>query len=259
MRTAIETHTHHIGTGTNDVQHRAEATTEERYLFPKIAAITGPNEPLLAGANGLLDYEVELGLIALADINVNSGIPEYMGLILSNDWTDRELLLSQIEVDNITGGAGFTNAKSQPGFLSTGDLFVIPADWQSYQQSLQIDLFDNGDLRQRTQPSEMVWDAPTVMRKVLASDRTWDSDGEPTPLTATPGVISRGTIIQRHPGGCGLPKHGHPPTVSRDHGVGGKLRDQRRFHRRLRPRCLRPRCPSGWCLSPAGGRDSGPR
>ena len=193
---ALETHSHHIGTGTNYVAHQAEATIDEPFLFPKIGSLTDSNEPLLAG-DDLLDYEVELGLVALDDITAETGIPEHMGLILSNDWTDRELLASQLEPDRLTDGAGFTNAKSQPGFLSTGDLFVIPREWQSYYQALELDLFVNGDLRQRAHPTDMVWDAPTIIEKVLAAgDRTWDSDGEPTPLTQEPGVITRGTIMQ---------------------------------------------------------------
>ncbi|MFT2706145.1 fumarylacetoacetate hydrolase family protein [Clavibacter zhangzhiyongii] len=194
--TALETHTHHVGTGTNYIEHQAESTTEEPFLFPKIGALTDSDEPLLAG-DGLLDYEVELGLVPLADITAETGIPEHMGLILSNDWTDRELLASQIEPDDLTGGVGFTNAKSQPGFLSTGDLFVIPADWQSYYQDLQLDLFVNGDLRQRALPKNMVWDANTMIEKTLASgDHTWDSDGQATPLTPDAGVIAQGTILQ---------------------------------------------------------------
>lgn len=195
--TAIETHKHHVGTGTNYVEHQEEATIHEPYLFPKLGAITDSNEPLAAGVGGLLDYEVELGLVAMNDITAETGIPQYMGLILTNDWTDRELLVSQIEPDNLTDAAGFTNAKSQPGFFSTGDLFVIPADWRTYYRDLELDLFVNGDLRQRAHPSEMVWDATALIEQVLAvRDRTWDSDGVQTPITPTPGVISRGTIIQ---------------------------------------------------------------
>ncbi|GGM72978.1 hypothetical protein GCM10007977_088250 [Dactylosporangium sucinum] len=42
-----------------------------------------------------------------------------------------------------------------------------------------------------------MWDVRTMMQKVLAAgDRTWDSDGVPTHLTAKPGVIPRGTILQ---------------------------------------------------------------
>ena len=37
----------------------------------------------------------------------------------------------------------------------------------------------------------MLWDAPTMIEKVLGiADRTWDSDGEQVPLTAQPGVIA---------------------------------------------------------------------
>ncbi|GGM72987.1 hypothetical protein GCM10007977_088260 [Dactylosporangium sucinum] len=152
--TSLDTHPHHVGIGTNYIEHQAEATIEEPFVFPKIAAPTDSNEPVLAGTHGLLDYEVELGIVALNDITTDTGIPKHLGLVLSNDWTDRELLVNQIEVDNLTSGAGFTNAKSQPGFLSTGDLFVIPADWESYYKNLQLDLFVNGDLRQRaTRPT----------------------------------------------------------------------------------------------------------
>jgi 2-keto-4-pentenoate hydratase/2-oxohepta-3-ene-1,7-dioic acid hydratase in catechol pathway len=195
--TALDTHSHHVGTGTNYVEHQAEATIDEPYLFPKIGALTDANEPLLAGTHGLLDYEVELGLVPLEDITAETGVPEHMGLILTNDWTDRELLTQQLEPDKLTEGAGFTNAKSQPGFLSTGDLFVVPADWETYYTGLELSLYVNGDLRQRAHPTDMVWDARTLIEKTLAiGDRSWDSDGEATPLTPTPGVISRGTIIQ---------------------------------------------------------------
>jgi 2-keto-4-pentenoate hydratase/2-oxohepta-3-ene-1,7-dioic acid hydratase in catechol pathway len=195
--TALDTHSHHVGTGTNYVEHQAEATIDEPYLFPKIGALTDANEPLLAGTHGLLDYEVELGLVPLEDITAETGVPEHMGLILTNDWTDRELLTQQLEPDKLTEGAGFTNAKSQPGFLSTGDLFVVPADWETYYTGLELSLYVNGDLRQRAHPTDMVWDARTLIEKTLAiGDRSWDSDGEATPLTPTPGVIARGTIIQ---------------------------------------------------------------
>ncbi|SDE36199.1 fumarylacetoacetate hydrolase family protein [Auraticoccus monumenti] len=195
--TAVDTHKRHVGTGTNYREHQAESTIDEPFLFPKVGALTDSDEPLLAGTSGLLDYEVELGVVALDDITTETGTPEHMGLVLTNDWTDRELLSSQLEPDDLTAGAGFTNAKSQPGFFSTGDLFVIPADWQTYYQELELDLFVNGDLRQRADPSDMVWDAPTLIEKVLTiGDRTWDSDGVQTSLTAEPGVITRGTVIQ---------------------------------------------------------------
>ncbi|GAB3602417.1 hypothetical protein GCM10027586_05540 [Kineococcus gypseus] len=195
--TSLNTHEHHVGTGTNYREHQAEATIDEPFLFPKVASITDSHGELATDDRELLDYEVELGIVALEDITAATGTPEHVGLVLSNDWTDRELLVSQIEPDDLTGGAGFTNAKSQPGFLTTGDLFVIPADWQSYYRDLQLDLYVNGDLRQRADPSQLVWDAPTMIAKTLAAgERTWDSDGEPTTLTAEPGVITRGTILQ---------------------------------------------------------------
>ncbi|WP_033346697.1 fumarylacetoacetate hydrolase family protein [Catenuloplanes japonicus] len=195
--TSLDTHSHHVGIGTNYKEHQAEATIEEPFVFPKIATPTDSDGELAAGTHGLLDYEVELGIVALDDITTSTGLPEHLGLVLSNDWTDRELLVSQIEPDNLTGGAGFTNAKSQPGFLTTGDLFVIPADWESYYRKLRLDLFVNDDLRQRANPSDLIWDVRTMIEKTLAAgDRTWDSDGTPTTLTAQPGVIPRGTILQ---------------------------------------------------------------
>ncbi|MFI5931887.1 fumarylacetoacetate hydrolase family protein [Actinoplanes sp. NPDC051494] len=195
--TSLDTHSHHVGTGTNYKEHQAEASIEEPFVFPKIATLTDSHSLLPAGSHGLLDYEVELGIVALNDITAATGTPQHVGLVLSNDWTDRELLTEQIEPDNLTGGAGFTNAKSQPGFLSTGDLFVIPADWQTYYKSLQLDLFVNDDLRQRANPADLIWDVPTMIDKTIAAgDRSWDSDGVPTTLTAKPGMIPQGTILQ---------------------------------------------------------------
>jgi 2,4-diketo-3-deoxy-L-fuconate hydrolase len=64
--TSLDTHSHHIGTGTNYVEHQEESTIEEPFLFPKIAAPTDSNDTLPVG-EGLLDYEVELGIVPLAD------------------------------------------------------------------------------------------------------------------------------------------------------------------------------------------------
>jgi len=83
--TSLDTHAHHVGIGTNYKEHQAEATIEEPFVFPKVAALTDSHSPLPAGTHGLLDYEVELGIVALDDITTSTGAPQHLGLVLSNE------------------------------------------------------------------------------------------------------------------------------------------------------------------------------
>lgn len=195
LATPLSSGFNNIALGTNYKDHAEETTVGEVFLFPKKVTPT-PSRGTLAVGGGLLDYEVELALVPLHDLHAGEPSPASMGLILTNDFTDRQTLLEQSDANDIASGRGFTNAKSQPGFLPTGDLFVIPRNWQAFYRDLQLELYVDGQLRQRATPMDLIWDADTILKEIfVAGDRTFDHDGTPVTVTDEVGTIPRGTLI----------------------------------------------------------------
>lgn len=185
-----------IAMGTNFPGHGAETSIDSAFLFPKLVEPTSARSRL-AVDDGLLDYEVELGLVPLEDLHAGATNPEHVGLVLTNDWTDRKLLLERANPNDLTAGTGFTDAKSKQGYLTIGDLFVIPAHWQSYYRGLRIELYLGEHLRQRATPAAQIWDASTMLAQIWAAGgRTWDFKGSPQTITSQVGVLPSRTILQ---------------------------------------------------------------
>lgn len=164
---------HHIATGTNFPKHADEVTVEHGpFLFPKLVKPTGPYDPVPVD-NALLDYEVEIAWVPLEPI-VKEGKPEYMGLILCNDYTDRATLLRHIEVGNIESGKGFATGKSFPNYLPVGNLFVIPRDFRAFAAKIELRLYVNYALRQRSSLNVMIWDIDQIIAEIWARrGTTW--------------------------------------------------------------------------------------
>ena len=202
LATALDAGNAHVAAGTNYPEHAEETAQEEVFLFPKRVEPTASRGSLAVG-EGLLDYEIELGLVPLKDLHAGETLPASMGLILTNDFTDRQMLLEQGDPSNIASGQGFTNAKSQPGFLPIGDLFVVPQDWRAFYADLQMDLYVDGDLRQRAAPKDLILGPDAIVKNTFeAGDRTWDHDGTAVHMTEEVGTISRGSLIMTGtPGG----------------------------------------------------------
>lgn len=189
----VATGAHHVAIGTNYAEHGAETQVAGSFLFPKVVQPTGARSAV--SSEGLLDHEVELGLVPLTDLGPDAQ-PAVMGLLLANDLTDRDLLLRLADASDIHSGRGFTTAKSRPGYLPLGDLLVVPRDWRAYVQGLQLELFVDGTRRQSGAPAEMLWDADRILAKVLAaSTREFAHEGHSVALTPRPGVIDAGTIV----------------------------------------------------------------
>jgi len=158
---------HHIATGMNFRKHADETTVEQGpFLFPKLVKPTGPYSPVNAGA-ALLDYEVEIAWVPLRPI-MKGSTPKYMGLILCNDFTDRETLLRHIEVGNIESGKGFTTGKSFSNYLPVGNLFVIPRDFRAFVAKIELRLYVNYALRQRSMVNEMIWNIDQIIAEIWA-------------------------------------------------------------------------------------------
>ena len=111
------------------------------------ASITGPHDDIVKPSHvGLLDYEVEIGLVIGRDVPVgttisDSALSDYVaGLVVTNDVSARDIQLPQTQ---------FYEAKSYPSFTPTGPtLVLLSAEELQRFGDLRLQLRVNGQLRQ---------------------------------------------------------------------------------------------------------------
>ncbi len=185
----------HVAAGTNFAAHAKESEVEDGpFLFAKLVTPTSPDSTVHAG-NALLDYEVELSFVTLSDAPLPE-VPEHMGLILSNDFTDRAKLLRHLNPDDVTSGDGFTTGKSAEGYLPVGNLFVIPRDLRRFVKSIVIELAVNGQLRQSAPMTLAIWDIDELFRQIQANEnKRWEHLGAQVGLPVHDGVLPARTLI----------------------------------------------------------------
>ncbi len=186
---------HHVAVGTNYPAHASEAeVTEGPFLFPKLVAPSDPRASVSAG-DGLLDYEVELAFVLLGDLEAGRPTPP-VGLLLANDFTDRETLLRHVDPWNPTSGKGFTTGKSFPGYLPVGALFVVPRDFRAFAAGLEMRLWVNDELRQEARISEALWDFNRILAETRARRAvTWEHRGQAVALAEDGGRLPVRTLI----------------------------------------------------------------
>ncbi|SEN06937.1 2-keto-4-pentenoate hydratase/2-oxohepta-3-ene-1,7-dioic acid hydratase (catechol pathway) [Duganella sp. CF517] len=166
----------HIAAGTNYPAHGAEVGHEDAFLFPKISAATGPRSTIVADADGLLDYEVEVcarfdrELRSVADFDAAR-----KGLFLCGDFSDRATLVKKINLRDVGSGDGFPDAKSGPDRFPAGALLVVPRDWKSFLVEVDIATYVNGERRQYARAGDMLKDLRSIVGETLdgARTRTW--------------------------------------------------------------------------------------
>lgn len=118
-----------VGFGLTFRSHRAETGGARPFVFPKPTVPSGAYVPVAAGDGagdpvGLLDYELELGCVALGDIDldrldeVDAGAD--FGYLVVNDVTRREPILRARRT-------GYTHAKAWPTFLPCGP-WIVPGN-----------------------------------------------------------------------------------------------------------------------------------
>jgi len=135
-----------VGIGLNYREHREETgaddhvelSPDEVLVFPKVVAPTGAYGEVQAGAKvgtfparpvRLLDYEAELGIVLLQDLDLNAPPVSYAEFInrvaffTANDVSDRGPIIRDSEF-------GYTRGKSHPTYLPTGP-------WMVHGQHLQ--------------------------------------------------------------------------------------------------------------------------
>jgi len=184
----------HIAVGTNFPEHAKESSvTEGPFLFPKEVTPTRFNASISRG-DALLDYEVELCFVTLADTDISQPV-ERMGLVLCNDVTDRARLMRHIDPSDITSGKGFTTGKSAAGYMPLGNLFVIPRDLRWFTSRIELRLYRNGNLKQSAHQSEAIWDLDELLRQTLTRQSlTWDY------LSTPVGLPIRGNVVPTRTG-----------------------------------------------------------
>ncbi len=185
----------HVATGLNFPAHAGESgVARGPFLFPKLVEATGPYAPVPTG-NGLLDYEVEVSWVPLTPL-ARGERPAHLGLVLCNDYTDRELLLRRIDPLDPTSGRGFTTGKSFPGSLPIGSLFVIPRDHHAFAEKLELRLYVNGRLRQRSPLRAALWRIDRLLDETWARrDLAWDHRGMAVRLPIEADRIPDRTLI----------------------------------------------------------------
>lgn len=116
-----------VGFGLTFRSHRAETGSARPFIFPKPTAPGGAYAPVSAtggtgGSVGLLDYELELGCVALRDIDLDRlqdvRAADDFGYLVVNDVTEREPILRSRQ-------AGYTRAKGRPTYLPCGP-WIVP-------------------------------------------------------------------------------------------------------------------------------------
>lgn len=185
----------HIAAGTNFAAHAEESQVEEGvFLFAKEVEPT-PFRSTVSAGDRLLDYEVELGFVVLEDAPLPKR-PETMGLILTNDFTNRAALMRNLDPNDVTSGDGFTTGKSAPGFLPVGSLFVIPRDLDAFVADTTLRLAVNGELRQEAPMTDWIWDIDEIFRQTEARrDVEWDYQGGKVGLPIVDGAVPARTLV----------------------------------------------------------------
>ncbi|MGH8529710.1 MAG: fumarylacetoacetate hydrolase family protein [Nevskiales bacterium] len=192
----FETTADNIGIGTNYVEHARESQVEEKpFVFPKLVQPTHFNARVPQGNSRLLDYEAELGFVALDDLSPDSP-PQRMGLVLANDFTDRWSLVLNFDGDTEMGTTGFVEGKSREAYAPIGNLLVIPKNLDAFYRQVELNLYVNGRLRQREKAGAMVW-GPVAMLQEIFRRESWTFrryDGT-VPLLPRAKTIPQRTII----------------------------------------------------------------
>lgn len=186
-----------IGIGANYREHARESGIEEQpFVFPKIAQPTIFSSDIEQSGSLLLDYEAELGLVALYDISSPGAAQPYMGLVLCNELTDRWTLVKHIDRNQPMGTTGFAEGKSREGFASIGGLLVIPRDLETFYKQIELRLYVNGHLRQREVAGNMVWGPRKVLTEIFRRvDWRFQYYDTTVPLLESGQHIRAGSII----------------------------------------------------------------
>ncbi len=182
----------HIAAGTNYSAHAEEVGIEDGpFLFPKLSQPTAWNATL--ANRGRLDYEAELCAVPLTRLTKER--PAEFGYVLCNDFTDRWPLVRDVDFDQPMGTTGFTDGKGGEGMLPLGMFFVVPKHGDDFYKELTLELYLNGQLRQRSSASQMIWSPQQIASAALdGCEHSYESEAGEARLTDCDGINS-GTLL----------------------------------------------------------------
>lgn len=187
-----------VGIGMNYAAHAAESGAEPPsvpvvFLKPS-NTVTGPYDPApLPPRSTQYDWEVELGIVIGREAGYLGSTDEAAGCIAgyvtANDFSEREYQLP--------GAAGqWTKGKSLPGSTPLGPWLVPVQDIDG--GNLRLRSWVNGEPRQDSSSSELIFDAPTLVHHCSQYMRLEPGD---VILTGTPqGVALSGRFPYLQPG-----------------------------------------------------------
>jgi 2,4-didehydro-3-deoxy-L-rhamnonate hydrolase len=184
-----------IGVGLNYTEHaRESALEEEPFLFPKFARPTAAHSTVERRGAALLDYEAEVGLVALHDIHAHA-TPQ-LGLVLANELTDRWALVRGLKRTEPMGTTGFADGKSREGFAPIGPLLVIPRNLDYFYKRIEMKLYLNARLRQHEVAGAMLWPPERIVAEMFRQAETpYRYRNQTVRLLPETGTIPAGTII----------------------------------------------------------------
>lgn len=187
-----------VGVGMNYAAHAAESGAEPPtvpvvFLKPS-NTVTGPCDPApLPPHSTQYDWEVELGIVIGSEASYLGSVEEaskcIAGYVTANDFSEREYQLP--------GAAGqWTKGKSLPGSTPLGP-WLVPAG-EIDGGNLRLRSWVNGEPRQDSSSSELIFDAPTLVHHCSQYMRLEPGD---VILTGTPqGVALSGRFPYLQPG-----------------------------------------------------------
>lgn len=187
-----------VGIGMNYAAHAAEsgsAPPEIPVVFLKPSnTVAGPFDPApVPPLSSRYDWEVELGIVIGSKASYLNSLDEakdcIAGYVTANDLSEREYQLP--------GEAGqWTKGKSLPGSTPLGP-WLVPAD-EVDGGSLPLRSWVNGEPRQDSATSQLIFDAPTLVHHCSQYMRLEPGD---VILTGTPeGVALSGRFPYLQPG-----------------------------------------------------------
>ncbi|MGF6958269.1 fumarylacetoacetate hydrolase family protein [Paraburkholderia youngii] len=149
--------------GFDSSAQNGEHAPEAPVLFTKPAsAIIGPGEkiPRHTSVTSQLDYEAELGVVigkAGRNISKANAMDHVFGYTVINDFTARDL--QKLHRQWFLG-------KSLDGFCPMGP-YVVTAD-EVDGQNIDVKCWVNGELRQNSNTSQLIFDIPTLIETLSA-------------------------------------------------------------------------------------------
>ena len=179
--------------GLNYGAHAAEAqhhTRKSNLIFSKASSsLTGPFDDVVRPLEvELLDYEVEIGIVVRADLVAatkvtEAGIGEAIaGVVLSNDVSARDTMFGSTFMQWYLG-------KSYRTFCPTGPALVLLRrdEVSEMLESLEINLWLNGELRQSAPSSQLIWKPAETISYISG---LFDLKRGDLLLTGTPGGVT---------------------------------------------------------------------